>query len=50
VLFECTNMPPYRDAVARALGLPVFDILTVLEEQAAGVVAWAPRQSGRPAA
>src|SRR5262249_46598675 len=34
VLFECTNMPPYRAAVARALGLPVFDILTVLEEHA----------------
>lgn len=30
VLLECTNMPPYRAALAAALGLPVHDILTVL--------------------
>jgi hypothetical protein len=42
VLLECTNMPPYRAALAAALGLPVFDILTVLEERAPGLVAWAP--------
>src|SRR5690349_3677137 len=51
VLLECTNMPPYRAALAAALGLPVFDILTVLEESAPGLVAWAPaRHSARPAA
>ena len=27
---ECTNMPPYREAVARATGLPVHDIETLL--------------------
>ena len=52
VLLECTNMPPYRDALARKLGLPVHDILTVLAERAPELVAWpaAPRHSGRPAA
>ena len=25
IVLECANMPPYRDAVARATGLPVFD-------------------------
>jgi Asp/Glu/hydantoin racemase len=25
ILLECANMPPYRDAVASATGLPVFD-------------------------
>jgi hypothetical protein len=57
VLLECTNMPPYRDALARALGVPVFDILTVLDEHAPGFVAWpkpaksnGPRHRGLPAA
>jgi hypothetical protein len=51
VLLECTNMPPYRAALAAALGLPVFDILTVLEERAPGLVAWAPARHPRmPAA
>jgi hypothetical protein len=40
VLLECTNMPPYRAALARSLGVPVFDILTVLAEHAPGLVAW----------
>ena len=26
VLLECTNFPPHRDAVARTLGVPVFDV------------------------
>lgn len=30
IVLECTNMPPYRDAVARATGLPVHDIETLL--------------------
>ena len=51
VLLECTNMPPYRATLAGALGLPVHDILTVLEERASGLVAWRPaRHSARPAA
>jgi hypothetical protein len=57
VLLECTNMPPYRAALARALGVPVFDILTVLAEHAPGIVAWpkpapanGPRHTSLPAA
>lgn len=30
IVFECTNMPPYRDAVTAATGRPVFDIETLL--------------------
>ncbi|MGL4232079.1 MAG: hypothetical protein ACRCWJ_12010 [Casimicrobium sp.] len=26
-LFECANMPPYRDAIIRATNVPVYDIL-----------------------
>ncbi len=26
-LFECANMPPYREAVQRATGIPVYDVL-----------------------
>jgi hypothetical protein len=29
-VMECTNMPPYRDAVARATGRIVVDIETLL--------------------
>jgi hypothetical protein len=50
VLLECTNMPPYRAALAAALGLPVFDILTVLEERMPGLVMWHPRLPNVPAA
>lgn len=32
LVLECTNLPPYRAALSRTLGLPVFDILTWLEE------------------
>lgn len=30
IVLECTNMPPYRDAVARATGRPVHDIESLL--------------------
>ena len=30
ILFECTNMPPYKRAVAEATGLPVYSIETLL--------------------
>lgn len=32
IVFECANLPPYRAALERAVGVPVFDILTWLEE------------------
>lgn len=30
VVLECTNMPPYRDAVEQAIGRPVHDLETLL--------------------
>ena len=30
IVLECTNMPPYADAVRRATGRPVHDIMTLL--------------------
>jgi Asp/Glu/hydantoin racemase len=30
LVLECTNMPPYADAVRRATGLPVHDLTTLL--------------------
>lgn len=29
IVLECTNLPPYRDALARALGMPVFDTVSL---------------------
>jgi Asp/Glu/hydantoin racemase len=29
ILLECTNMPPYAKAIQEAVGLPVFDIVTL---------------------
>lgn len=29
IVFECTNLPPFADAVRRNTGLPVFDIVTL---------------------
>ncbi|MDI3481949.1 MAG: hypothetical protein PWQ97_1604 [Tepidanaerobacteraceae bacterium] len=29
IVFECTNMPPFRRAVQKAVNLPVFDIVTL---------------------
>lgn len=40
IVLECTNMPPYRDAVARATGRPVHDIETLL------LAAWAALAPG----
>lgn len=31
VVLECTNLPPYRAALARDLGLPVHDLVTLIE-------------------
>jgi len=30
IVLECANMPPYREAVVAATGLPVFDAAQVL--------------------
>lgn len=39
IILECTNLPPYRDAIKAATGLPVTDILTVIESACPGSVA-----------
>lgn len=33
IVFECTNLPPYRQAVEKRFGLPVYDIFSALERQ-----------------
>lgn len=30
IVFECTNMAPYAHAVQAAVGLPIFDIQTLI--------------------
>jgi len=30
VVLECTNLPPYKNALKGALGLPVYDVLDLL--------------------
>jgi len=30
IVLECTNMPPFSDAIREATGLPVFDAVTML--------------------
>jgi Asp/Glu/hydantoin racemase len=32
VVLECTNLPPYKQALQRALGLPVHDVLDLLKD------------------
>jgi Asp/Glu/hydantoin racemase len=32
IVLECTNLPPYKPALQRALGLPVHDVLDLLKE------------------
>ena len=31
IVLECTNLPPYKPALEKALGLPVFDVLDLLQ-------------------
>jgi hypothetical protein len=37
VVLECTNLPPYRAALSRALGLPVYDLVTLVEARLAAL-------------
>jgi hypothetical protein len=37
IVLECTNMPPYADAIRRVTNLPVFDLTTLLAWGAAAV-------------
>lgn len=32
LLLECTNLPPYKAAICREFNIPIFDILTVIEQ------------------
>jgi hypothetical protein len=32
VVLECTNLPPYKPALEKALGLPVYDVLNLLTD------------------
>jgi hypothetical protein len=36
IVLECTNMPPFADAVRRVTKRPVFDITTLLSSAWAG--------------
>lgn len=37
IVLECTNMPVYREAVARATGLPVHDVVSLLAQRWAAI-------------
>ncbi len=39
VVLECTNLPPYKPALKAALGLPVFDVLDLVNGFYAGLTA-----------
>jgi hypothetical protein len=32
IVLECTNLPPYKGALQRALGVPIFDVLDLLRD------------------
>jgi hypothetical protein len=32
IVLECTNLPPYKAALQRALKLPVYDVLDLLRD------------------
>jgi hypothetical protein len=38
LLFECVDLPPYANAVQQAVGLPVFDITTLIAHACSGLV------------
>jgi Asp/Glu/hydantoin racemase len=35
IVLECTNLPPYRQALMQRFGLPVFDVFSAIEHVAA---------------
>ena len=37
IVLECTNMPPYAAALQRAVGLPVYDIYSMITYFHAGL-------------
>ena len=37
VVLECTNLPPYADALRRHLGLPVYDMVSAVNWLRAGL-------------
>ena len=37
LVLECTNLPPYAEALRRATGLPVLDVVTLLNARVAGL-------------
>jgi hypothetical protein len=43
IVLECTNMPPYAQAVAQATGLPVHHLMTLVHER------WALLREQKPA-
>jgi Asp/Glu/hydantoin racemase len=47
VVLECANMPPYRDAAAAAIGLPVFDAVDLISWFYAGVAGAGGRDAYR---
>lgn len=38
IVLECTNMPPFSDAIRQATGLPVFDVVTMLNYAYAAIL------------
>jgi hypothetical protein len=42
LVLECTNLPPYAQALRQATGLPVHDIVSLLHERMASLTAGAP--------
>lgn len=38
ILLECTNLPPYKAALMGATGLPVYDVLSVIENMFPGAI------------
>ena len=47
IVLECANMPPYRDAVAGALRIPVFDMVDLVSWFYAGAARRAPAHVDR---
>ena len=48
IVFECTELPPYSDAVRAATGLPVFDSITTSNAFIASMRSHAPLPPAEP--